>query len=27
VHSERTPEDRRGRGRRSHGLQLWGALP
>jgi redox-sensitive bicupin YhaK (pirin superfamily) len=27
VHSERTPEDLRGRERRSHGLQLWCALP
>jgi hypothetical protein len=27
VHSERTPEDLRGRTRRSHGLQLWAALP
>jgi redox-sensitive bicupin YhaK (pirin superfamily) len=27
VHSERTPEDLRGRLRRSHGLQLWAALP
>jgi redox-sensitive bicupin YhaK (pirin superfamily) len=27
VHSERTPEDLRGRARRSHGLQLWAALP
>lgn len=27
VHSERTPEDLRGRTRRSHGLQLWLALP
>jgi redox-sensitive bicupin YhaK (pirin superfamily) len=27
VHSERTPEDLRGRTRRSHGLQLWVALP
>ncbi|MDO9071980.1 MAG: pirin family protein [Rubrivivax sp.] len=27
VHSERTPEDLRGRHRRSHGLQLWVALP
>jgi redox-sensitive bicupin YhaK (pirin superfamily) len=27
VHSERTPEDLRGRVRRSHGLQLWAALP
>ena len=27
VHSERTPEDLRGRPRRSHGLQLWAALP
>jgi redox-sensitive bicupin YhaK (pirin superfamily) len=27
VHSERTPEDLRGRERRSHGLQLWAALP
>jgi hypothetical protein len=27
VHSERTPEDLRGRVRRSHGLQLWVALP
>ena len=27
VHSERTPEDLRGRERRSHGLQLWCGLP
>ena len=27
VHSERTPEDLRGRPRRMHGLQLWTALP
>jgi hypothetical protein len=27
VHSERTPDDLRGRERRSHGLQLWCALP
>ena len=27
VHSERTPEDLLGRPRRSHGLQLWLALP
>jgi redox-sensitive bicupin YhaK (pirin superfamily) len=27
VHSERTPEDLRGSTRRSHGLQLWAALP
>jgi redox-sensitive bicupin YhaK (pirin superfamily) len=27
VHSERTPEDLRGQPRRSHGLQLWVALP
>jgi redox-sensitive bicupin YhaK (pirin superfamily) len=27
VHSERTPEDLRGRERRTHGLQLWAALP
>ena len=27
VHSERTPEDLRGQQRRSHGLQLWAALP
>ena len=27
VHSERTPEDLRGVTRRSHGLQLWSALP
>ena len=27
VHSERTPEDLRGRTRSSHGLQLWAALP
>ncbi len=27
VHSERTPEDLRGLERRSHGLQLWAALP
>lgn len=27
VHSERTPEDLRGKLRRSHGLQLWLALP
>lgn len=27
VHSERTPEDLRGKPRRSHGLQLWVALP
>ena len=27
VHSERTPEDLRGVLRRSHGLQLWAALP
>lgn len=27
VHSERTPEDLRGQPRRSHGLQLWAALP
>ncbi len=27
VHSERTPADLRGRARRSHGLQLWVALP
>jgi redox-sensitive bicupin YhaK (pirin superfamily) len=27
VHSERTPADLRGRVRRSHGLQLWAALP
>jgi redox-sensitive bicupin YhaK (pirin superfamily) len=27
VHSERTPDDLRGRERTSHGLQLWAALP
>ncbi len=27
VHSERTPQDLRGKTRRSHGLQLWAALP
>ena len=27
VHSERTPDDLRGKPRRSHGLQLWAALP
>ena len=27
VHSERTPDDLRGTIRRSHGLQLWAALP
>jgi redox-sensitive bicupin YhaK (pirin superfamily) len=27
VHSERTPDDLRARTRRSHGLQLWAALP
>jgi redox-sensitive bicupin YhaK (pirin superfamily) len=27
VHSERTPDDLRARSRRSHGLQLWAALP
>ena len=27
VHSERTPDDLRGRSRRVHGLQLWAALP
>jgi len=27
VHSERTPDDLRGKTRRSHGLQLWVALP
>lgn len=27
VHSERTPDDLRGTVRRSHGLQLWAALP
>ena len=27
VHSERTPDDLRGSTRRSHGLQLWAALP
>ena len=27
VHSERTPDDLKGRARRSHGLQLWCALP
>ena len=27
VHSERTPPDLRGQPRRSHGLQLWAALP
>jgi len=27
VHSERTPDDLRGQARRSHGLQLWAALP
>ena len=27
VHSERTPDDLRGLARRSHGLQLWVALP
>ena len=27
VHSERTPPELRGRPRRSHGLQLWAALP
>lgn len=27
VHSERTPDDLRGQPRRSHGLQLWCALP
>jgi redox-sensitive bicupin YhaK (pirin superfamily) len=27
VHSERAPEDERGRARRLHGLQLWLALP
>lgn len=27
VHSERTPEEQRGRPRRLHGLQLWVALP
>ena len=27
VHSERTPDEQRGGTRRSHGLQLWAALP
>ncbi|MEO7495173.1 MAG: pirin family protein [Massilia sp.] len=27
VHSERTPQDLKGKPRRSHGLQLWAALP
>ncbi len=27
VHSERTPQDLRGKARRNHGLQLWAALP
>lgn len=27
VHSERTPDDLRAQSRRSHGLQLWAALP
>lgn len=27
VHSERVPDDLKGRPRRSHGLQLWAALP
>src|SRR5450830_1159983 len=27
VHSERTPDDLKGKPRRSHGLQLWAALP
>ncbi|MES2742623.1 MAG: pirin family protein [Pseudomonadota bacterium] len=27
VHSERTPKDLAGRARRTHGLQLWAALP
>jgi redox-sensitive bicupin YhaK (pirin superfamily) len=27
VHSERTPADLKGKARRSHGLQLWAALP
>jgi redox-sensitive bicupin YhaK (pirin superfamily) len=27
AHSERTPDDLRGQPRRSHGLQLWAALP
>jgi redox-sensitive bicupin YhaK (pirin superfamily) len=27
VHSERTPADLKGKPRRSHGLQLWAALP
>lgn len=27
VHSERTPPDMKGKPRRSHGLQLWAALP
>ena len=27
AHSERTPQDLRGKTRRSHGLQLWAALP
>ena len=27
VHSERTPQDQRAKVRRSHGLQLWAALP
>ena len=27
VHSERTPDELRGQTRRSHGLQLWAALP
>ena len=27
VHSERTPQDLKGQPRRSHGLQLWAALP
>lgn len=27
VHSERTPDDLRGTARRTHGLQLWAALP
>jgi redox-sensitive bicupin YhaK (pirin superfamily) len=27
VHSERVPEDLRGKPRRTHGLQLWAALP
>ena len=27
THSERTPDDLRGQQRRSHGLQLWAALP